>query len=294
MLGESIVPTSVGILVLRTKGCQLTGVHLLEIIPDFLGWRQKQGVRVHIENRIRVIQYNLLTGRNSRCAAQGLNSFFHMATSLPSGKVMGRTRKSKVLLDMSRHSDNFSLKAGIKFCSASIINCSGLLVKTSADFSIVRASCSLSPHTTTHIVTSFVDGVPGDFFESAKRSLLVDGWSYSLMEKLVVTLSSIMSAVRIRHSKNNLYTDFITSNIGSGCEMVTKNVVLPTLYQAAMIIGTDASKKMVEYTNRMHAIDKVLKFETLDIQTKDLPEKYIAEFEVIYSFSILHFCNDIR
>jgi len=134
-----------------------------------------------------------------------------MATSLPSGKVMGRTRKSKVLLDMSRHSDSFSLKAGIKFCSASIMNCSGLLVKTSADFSIVRASCSLSPHTTTHIVTSLVDGIPGDFFESAKRSLLADGWSYSLIEKLVVTFSSIMSAVRIRHSKNNLYTDFITS-----------------------------------------------------------------------------------
>ncbi|KYM82858.1 hypothetical protein ALC53_06568 [Atta colombica] len=211
MFGESIVPTSVGILVLRTEGCQLTGVHLLEIVPDFLGWRQKQSVCIHVENRIRIIQYNLLTGRNSRCAAQGLNSFFHMATSLPSGKVMGRTRKSKVLLDMSRHSDSFSLKAGIKFCSASIMNCSGLLVKTSADFSIVRASCSLSPHTTTHIVTSLVDGVPGDFFESAKRSLLADGWSYSLIEKLVVTFSSIMSAVRIRHSKNNLYTDFITS-----------------------------------------------------------------------------------
>jgi len=59
MLGESIVPTSVGILVLRTEGCQLTGVHLLEIVPDFLGWRQKQSVCIHVENRIRVIQYSL-------------------------------------------------------------------------------------------------------------------------------------------------------------------------------------------------------------------------------------------
>ncbi|KYQ55995.1 hypothetical protein ALC60_05111 [Trachymyrmex zeteki] len=211
MLSKSIVPTSIGILVLRTEGCQLTGVHLLEIVPDLLRWRQEQGVCVHIEYCIRVVQYDSLTGRNSRCAAQGLNSFFHMATSLPSGKVMGRTRKSKVLLEMSRHSDSFSLKAGIRSCSASIMNCSGLLAKTRADFSMVRASCSLSPHTTTHIVTSLVDGVPGDFFESAKRSLLAGGWSYSLLEKLVVTLSSIMSAVRIRHSKNNLYTDFITS-----------------------------------------------------------------------------------
>ncbi|XP_011058225.1 PREDICTED: uncharacterized protein LOC105148283 [Acromyrmex echinatior] len=59
--------------------------------------------------------------------------------------------------------------------------------------------------------------------------------------------------------------------------------------------GTDASEKMVEYANRTHAIDEVLRdFETLNIQTKDLPEKYIAELDVIHPFPVLHFCNDIR
>ncbi|XP_018367904.1 PREDICTED: juvenile hormone acid O-methyltransferase-like [Trachymyrmex cornetzi] len=58
--------------------------------------------------------------------------------------------------------------------------------------------------------------------------------------------------------------------------------------------GTDISEKIVEYANRAFAIDEVFKFETLDIQIKDLPEKYIAEFDVVYSFPVLDFCNDIR
>lgn len=117
---------------------------------------------------------------------------------------MGRTTKSKVLLDISFHSESFSLNAGIKSYSANIINCNGLLVKTNADFNIVSDSCNLSPQTTTHIDTSSAV-VPDDFL-CIKRFLL--GRSY-LLGKLAVRLSNIISTARIRHSRNNLYMDFI-------------------------------------------------------------------------------------
>lgn len=59
MLGESVIPTSVRILVLRAKSCQLAGVHFLELIPDLLGWRQEQGIRVHVEYRVGVVKHSL-------------------------------------------------------------------------------------------------------------------------------------------------------------------------------------------------------------------------------------------
>lgn len=67
--------------------------------------------------------------------------------------------KSNVLFDKSFHSANFSLKAGIRLVSARIMNCKDLHVKTRADLSIVSASSTLSPQTTTQIVTSpVIDG----------------------------------------------------------------------------------------------------------------------------------------
>ncbi|KYQ55992.1 hypothetical protein ALC60_05108 [Trachymyrmex zeteki] len=83
-------------------------------------------------------------------------------------------------------------------------------------------------------------------------------------------------------------------NVGSNSGEVTRNMLLPALNQDAMMIGTDASENMVEYANMTHGIDGKLRFETLDIQTKDLPEKYIAEFDHVFSCPTLHFCNDIR
>lgn len=132
-----------------------------------------------------------------------------MAASLPSGNVIGLTMKSNVLFDMSFHSVSFSLNAGIILVSARTMNCKGLLVKTNADLSIVRDSSNLSPHTTTHIVTSPVIGGGKIFFAGIGRmaASLVCAL-YILFEKLV-KLSSIIKATKIRHKKNNLYTDFI-------------------------------------------------------------------------------------
>ncbi|XP_024878653.1 juvenile hormone acid O-methyltransferase-like isoform X1 [Temnothorax curvispinosus] len=83
-------------------------------------------------------------------------------------------------------------------------------------------------------------------------------------------------------------------NVGSGTGEITRKVLLPVLNRDAVMIGTDVSESMVEYANRIHGVDGVLEFETLDIQTRDLPEKYVAEFDHVFSFPVLHFCNDVR
>jgi hypothetical protein len=59
-------------------------------------------------------------------------------------------------------------------------------------------------------------------------------------------------------------------------------------------VGTDISQSMIEYANMTYRDEKRLGFEVLDIQTKNLPEKYISEFDHIFSFHTLHWCYDIR
>lgn len=59
--------------------------------------------------------------------------------------------------------------------------------------------------------------------------------------------------------------------------------------------GTDISENMIEYANETFNSDKKrLQFEVLDIETKNLPKKYISEFDHVYSFHTLMWCNDIR
>ncbi|XP_071560683.1 juvenile hormone acid O-methyltransferase-like [Temnothorax nylanderi] len=83
-------------------------------------------------------------------------------------------------------------------------------------------------------------------------------------------------------------------DIGCGPGDTTKEFVLPNLGSDAQIIGTDISESMIKYANKTFNDKKRLHFEVLDIQTKNLPEKYISEFNHIFSFHTLQWCNDIR
>jgi len=62
----------------------------------------------------------------------------------------------------------------------------------------------------------------------------------------------------------------------------------------AYFVGTDISENMIEFAKKTYSNEKQLKFEVLDIQTKNLPEKYISEFDHIFSFHTLNWCYDIR
>jgi len=59
-------------------------------------------------------------------------------------------------------------------------------------------------------------------------------------------------------------------------------------------VGTDVSQKMIEYANTTYNDKKQIGFEVLDIETKNLPEKYISEFDHIFSFHVFHLCKDIQ
>lgn len=58
--------------------------------------------------------------------------------------------------------------------------------------------------------------------------------------------------------------------------------------------ATDISEDMIKQSIETYGDEKRLKFEILDIETKNLPEKYICEFDHAFSFYALHWCNDIR
>ncbi|XP_012530795.2 juvenile hormone acid O-methyltransferase [Monomorium pharaonis] len=83
-------------------------------------------------------------------------------------------------------------------------------------------------------------------------------------------------------------------DIGCGPGDTTKDFLLPALHPQAQIIGTDISEKMIKYANETFSDIKRLRFEILDIETKNLPTKYISEFDHVFSFHTLMYCNDIR
>ncbi|XP_018045493.1 PREDICTED: juvenile hormone acid O-methyltransferase-like [Atta colombica] len=82
-------------------------------------------------------------------------------------------------------------------------------------------------------------------------------------------------------------------DVGCGPGDITYNMLLPSLDSNAVMIGTDINVTMIKYATEMY-YDTRLKFEMLDIQTKNLPEKFISKFNHIFSFHTLQWCNNIR
>ncbi|KYN35469.1 Putative methyltransferase 235L [Trachymyrmex septentrionalis] len=83
-------------------------------------------------------------------------------------------------------------------------------------------------------------------------------------------------------------------DIGCGPGDITKDFLLPSLDSNAQIIGTDISESMIKYANETFSDKKQLQFEILDIEIKNLPKKYISEFDHIFSFQTLQWCKNIR
>ncbi|XP_012064326.1 PREDICTED: uncharacterized protein LOC105627658 [Atta cephalotes] len=83
-------------------------------------------------------------------------------------------------------------------------------------------------------------------------------------------------------------------DIGCGPGDVTKDIILPALDPNAIVIGTDISENMIDFAKKTYIKEKRLEFDVLDIQTKNLPTKYVSEFDLVLSFHALHWCNDIK
>lgn len=51
---------------------------------------------------------------------------------------------------------------------------------------------------------------------------------------------------------------------------------------------------MIKCAKELNKDKERLQFEILNIETKDLPNKYVSEFDHVFSFYALHWCDDIR
>ncbi|EGI59945.1 Putative methyltransferase 235L [Acromyrmex echinatior] len=83
-------------------------------------------------------------------------------------------------------------------------------------------------------------------------------------------------------------------DIGCGPGDTTKELLLPSINFNGQIIGMDISESMIKYANDTFKDEKRLQFDTLNIETKNLPKKYISQFNHAFSFHTLHWCNDIQ
>ncbi|XP_011685177.1 PREDICTED: uncharacterized protein LOC105448353 [Wasmannia auropunctata] len=83
-------------------------------------------------------------------------------------------------------------------------------------------------------------------------------------------------------------------DIGCGPGDITKEILLPAIDSNAQIIGTDILESMIKYANETFSDEKRLQYEVLDIVIKNLPKKYISEFDHVFSFHTLQLCSDIR
>jgi len=50
-------------------------------------------------------------------------------------------------------------------------------------------------------------------------------------------------------------------------------------------------ENMIEYAKKNNSVKDRLEYEILDIQTKKLPTKYVSQFDYVFSFHSLHWCN---
>ncbi|XP_032666105.1 juvenile hormone acid O-methyltransferase-like [Odontomachus brunneus] len=84
------------------------------------------------------------------------------------------------------------------------------------------------------------------------------------------------------------------TDIGCGHGDQTRNNLLPALNPKAVITGVDLSEDMIKHAIQAHSDEKRIEFYILDIEIKNLPEKYISKYDHVFSFYSLHWCNDIR
>ncbi|XP_020278696.1 juvenile hormone acid O-methyltransferase-like [Pseudomyrmex gracilis] len=83
-------------------------------------------------------------------------------------------------------------------------------------------------------------------------------------------------------------------DVGCGPGNSTFELLLPALHPNATLIGIDISEAMIEFANKNYRKSERLSFEVMNIQTRDLDEKYINAFDHIFSFHALHWCSDFR
>ncbi|XP_076173804.1 juvenile hormone acid methyltransferase [Ptiloglossa arizonensis] len=81
-------------------------------------------------------------------------------------------------------------------------------------------------------------------------------------------------------------------DVGCGPGEVTKRLILPKLQPGSEVIGADISKPMIDYAKQKFRNVKHLSFTCLDIQTEDLPDEHIGQYNGLFSFFCFHWCQN--
>ncbi|XP_048505822.1 juvenile hormone acid O-methyltransferase-like [Athalia rosae] len=83
-------------------------------------------------------------------------------------------------------------------------------------------------------------------------------------------------------------------DVGSGTGDVMIDIVLPKMNPNTKIFCSDISDAMLDFNKAQYGYhERILAFEKLDIQTSDLPNKFIGQFDYITSFYCLQWCQNL-
>ncbi|XP_011501098.1 PREDICTED: uncharacterized protein LOC105364772 isoform X2 [Ceratosolen solmsi marchali] len=83
-------------------------------------------------------------------------------------------------------------------------------------------------------------------------------------------------------------------DIGCGPASVTRELFMQKLPADATVIGSDISKKMIDYAKVTHADEKRLSFIEFNIEVENLPSNLINTYDNAVSFYCLHWCQNTR
>ncbi|XP_015115624.1 juvenile hormone acid O-methyltransferase isoform X2 [Diachasma alloeum] len=83
-------------------------------------------------------------------------------------------------------------------------------------------------------------------------------------------------------------------DVGCGPGNITKDLLLPNVGKDAMVIGADLCAAMIEYAKQHYEFKDKLSFIQLDIETPELSNNLIGQFDNAVSFYCLQWCRNTK
>lgn len=85
-------------------------------------------------------------------------------------------------------------------------------------------------------------------------------------------------------------------DVGTGSGDVLMDFIYPIMpKQFQSVVGSDVSRKMMQFAEKCYSREKQCSFRVLDIATKDkLPEDMVGRFDHVTSFYCLHWIQNQR
>lgn len=81
------------------------------------------------------------------------------------------------------------------------------------------------------------------------------------------------------------------ADIGCGTGEVTNELIFPLFPNIQQLVAFDKSKAMIEFAKAHIKNSKVI-FQELDIETQEVPNEFVLQFDYVFSFFCLHWVYD--